>query len=324
MGTTFAEKKEEAANAAVEMRKRITESVTSGEDWQRYLNIMGKLHTYSPNNALYMAYQWMERQIGQEAVRAVETMFYGAPTSAALPDISTCAGFSAWGDLGGQVRKGEKALAVYAPFLVNDKENVDPNTGKPRKKLIGFTLKRRTFDISQVDGVEIPEPCKLLQGEGPEGAWDRLTALAEALGFPVEEEPMAGTKANGFCSYLPQRIVVKSSNPMAQKVKTLVHEIGHAMLHGMGDGVPSNVREIEAESVAYVVCQALDFDTADYSLGYVGGWSGGDGDLIASVLERVASASARVLTWIESGELVDAKGAKKFFEPNPEDVSVIA
>lgn len=313
--STFAEKKEEAKAAVEGMQRKLAERMASDSDWKAHLAFMGRLRSYSPRNALLMWAQWEDRKMGIEAIRAMETIFFGGPVTPSLPEFTAAAGFTAWKDMGGMVRKGEKALSVLAPVVVNDKDEIDPATGKPKKKLIGFVLKSRTFDISQVEGVEVPKPIvTLLTGNGPEGAWDLLVKLAEGNGYSVNIEGMAGTK-NGFTRWADKYIGIKASNQPAQQVKTLAHEVAHMLLHSPVDlpqGMPERIMEVEAESVAYTVMSMLGFESDDYSLGYVHGWSNGDAALVGSTMERVVNTATRIIGYMETGELPKAKASGKY------------
>lgn len=326
----FAAKKEEARQATEGMHRRLEAGVLSDEDWARRLRFMSKLHGYSPNNSLLLWAQWEGRKEVRAAQRVIETMFFGAPVSPHLPEMTYCAGFSTWTDkMGGQVLKGEKALSVLAPFTVTDyTKDPHPVTGKYPTKVIGFVLKSRTFDMSQTEGVEAPPSAvKLLKGDGPEGLWDGLLALAESIGYNVEVTTFPG-KANGDCTYVLKRIRVRATNAPAQRVKTLAHEIGHALMHDPAlsppVGMSNGIIETEAESVAYTVLNMVGFDTADYSLGYVAGWAGGDGKLIASTLERVVMTATRIVAFLETGDLPDPKGTTKYDFTKGEEAAVVA
>jgi hypothetical protein len=315
MGKSFAERKAEAQDAVETMHAKLVADVESGADWMAHLKFIRSLHAYSPRNAALLWVQWEDRKMARHIARVLEVAFYGTPVSPELPELSHCAGGQSWIDRGGMMNKGEKGLSVLAPVIINDKDDIDPVTKKPRKKVIGFTLKSRTFDISQVSGVEAPPALtKPLTGEGPEGAWDALVRLAESEGYRVEVKPVKG-KAHGVCYYDQKLIVVETTNDPAQQVKTLTHEIGHMLLHEpeiVPANMPRNVREIEAESVAYTVLSMLDFATDDYSLGYVGGWSKGDGALVASTVTRVVNTATRIIEFLETGELPKGKSNGRY------------
>ena len=132
------------------------------------------------------------------------------------------------------------------------------------------------FDVQQTTGKPLPELASELNGEV--AGFDKLLAkLIDISPMPVEFSELSGS-TKGYCSYLEQRIVVKEGMSQTQTLKTLVHEICHAKCHNPEalaetDNKSRQTREVEAESVAYVVCQNLGIDTADYSFGYIAGWS---------------------------------------------------
>ena len=137
-----------------------------------------------------------------------------------------------------------------------------------------------------------------------QAVYDRLTALSP---LPVVQEPFPGT-AKGYTSFIEQRIVLQPDMGQAQTIKTLVHEIAHAKLHA--PDVLTNEkrkqrreREVEAESVAYVVCQHFGLDTAEYSFGYVAGWSRGQelAELKAS-LDCIHSTAGEIINAIQPPE----------------------
>ena len=169
--------------------------------------------------------------------------------------------------LGRTVRKGEKAIWILAPMI--SPRNSDRLSGD--REICGFKYVP-VFDISQTEGEDPPEVCSRLAGDDPGACFFRLIGVAEALGYLVGEAELApGT--NGRCSFDRRRIEVEVRNSPAQRVKTLAHEIAHAILHeGHQD---RSLAELEAESTAYVVCQRLGLDTGAYSFGYVATWAGG-------------------------------------------------
>jgi len=310
---TLAEKKEAAKQVVETMHAALAAGIEGDADWAQYLRFISNLRGYSARNSLLLYVQWEARRRYMATMRGMQAAMFGAPTFEPLAEMRHVAGFSTWADMGGQVRKGEKALSVLAPFIIKDREELDEN-GKPKEKLLGFVVKNRTFEMSQFAGIEAPpEPVKLLEGESPEGLWDHLVSLAEGIGFSVRLGDTGD--ANGYCSHATNEIVVSPKNEGLQRVKTLIHEVAHALLHGddRPRGMPTSVLEVEAESVAYAVAEMVGgFDSASYSFGYVGTWSRGDGALIASTLERVSTCAAQIATFIETGALPARKAASSF------------
>lgn len=323
------EAKTEAKTAVANMHARLADKLATDEDWKAHLRFMSGFRGYSFNNVLLLWAQWEQRKMWREQIRCMEAALFGGPVSPSLPDsIDQVGAASLWKGKGGFINKGEKGLSVLAPYTIPDRDkDPDPVTGKLPTKCIGFILKSRTFSIHQINGVEAPaSPCALLEGEGPEGVWEALVPLAEADGWKVSVEPVDGT-ANGFCSFDRKQIVIESRNTPAQQVKTLAHEIGHKLLHGptnQPEGMPTEIIEIEAESVAFTVLDMLGFDSSDYSLGYVAGWSKGNGTLVASTLERVALTASRIIGFLETGELPPSKSTTKFDFTPAEDKGDLA
>ena len=236
-------------------------NLTSSEAWAEHLRVQARFHNYSFGNALLI-----HRQC-EHATRV--------------------AGFHSWKALGRSVRKGEKAIRILAPITVRNRdENNTTDEPDGTRFLVGFKA-AAVFDISQTDGKDLPEaPCSPLTGDTDEAIWSALVALASEGGFEVKTvgENALG-KANGDCSGLLKRIRVRDDLSGAQRVKTLAHEIAHSKLH-VSMGTPSierEVAELEAESVAFVVCAALGIDSSSYSFGYVAGWSGGGDEAVSRI-----------------------------------------
>jgi hypothetical protein len=108
---------------------------------------------------------------------------------------------------------------------------------------------------------------KLLEGDAPEGIWDALVGQANVAGFEVIRDQKR--TENGYCDFLKKELAVRPDVTPAQALKTLVHELGHALLHGDDVVRSREIQEVEVESVAYIVCDALGLDTSDYSFSYV-------------------------------------------------------
>ena len=260
--------------------KEITDRLEQGilevfesERYKEYLCVMSKFHHYSFNNTMLIALQ--------------------------KPDASLIAGFSAWKNSHGRtVKKGEKGIRIIAPapFKVKQEmEKLDPKTNMP---LIGADGKAVTeekeitipaykvvsvFDVSQTEGKEIPSiGVDELTGDVSQYE-DFFTALKKASPVPIALEHIEGS-AHGYYHLAEKRIAIDDNMSELQTLKTAIHEIAHAKLHDIDLNAPKEekenhpnqrTREVEAESVAYTVCQHYGLDTSDYSFGYVAGWSSG-------------------------------------------------
>ncbi len=247
-------------------------NLTTSEEWRHYLDFQSRFHSYSFGNVLLIDAQC------HEATRV--------------------AGFNAWRKLNRFVRKGEKAIWILAPMVY---KNADYEEGEHDRIIRGFKFVA-VFDITQTDGEELPSICNRLGGNDQKRLYADLVAVAQSIDFTVHDHEFGGM-TNGDCSHIEHRIRVEITNSPAQRVKTLAHEIAHALLHGRCDNRP--LAELEAESTAYVVCQALGLDTSDYSFGYVASWAGGGEQAMAwikSSCERIQKAAATVLGSFEIGD----------------------
>ncbi len=162
------------------------------------------------------------------------------------------------------------------------------------------------FDISQTDGDELPDldavRPKLLDADAPEGIWEALVAKAAATGFEVIRNRRGSE--NGYCDFSSKQIAVRPDVPPAQAVKTLIHELGHALLHSEESPRSKEVAEVEVESVVYIVCDAIGLDSADYSFAYVARWSDGATDLIKETAERVIECAKGILESLTEESIV--------------------
>lgn len=232
--------------------------LTSSERWTAWLESAAKFHHYSFGNQMLIALQ--------------------------RPDASRVAGFKTWQGLRRQVRKGEHGIRILAPMVLRKRDDEGNETDETFMRFRSVAV----FDVAQTDGEDLPDIVDELHGEGPAGAWSALTSYAASIGYSVSLE--ATGEANGWCKHSDKTIAVKDSNDEAMQVKTLAHELGHALMHEDRENLDRPLAELEAESVAFVVCRALGLDTSDYSFGYVAGWSR-DGDKAA---ERIKASASRI------------------------------
>lgn len=252
------------------------EGLTTSEAWRAHLDVQRRFHRYSFSNSLLIYAQ--------------------------DPAASRVAGFTTWKRLGRSVRRGERAIWILAPMLAKRARLGDD---EERRGIVGFRPVP-VFDVAQTDGEPLPEVCTTLRGDDP-GTWlDRLTSCAGQLGYAVEFTDLPGA-TNGDCTFARRRIRVERRNERAQQVKTLAHELAHALLHEGVDDRP--LVELEAESTAYVVCRTFGFDTGEYSFGYVAGWAGGGPEAVARITESGGRIQRAAAVMLESLEACDRPGA---------------
>jgi len=213
------------------------------------------------------------------------------------PDATHVAGYRTWESLGRQVRKGEVSLRILAPLRYT---LADPETGQKESAIKGFKL-APVFDVSQTDGEPLVDVTQRLTGGDPDGLYGELLRVAQGLGYTVEDADLGG-EVNGDTTYSARRIRVEASNAPAQRVKTLAHEIAHAMLHEDARHLDRGLIELEAESVAYVVCQSFGLETGEYSFGYVAGWAGAEKaqELILESAKKIQSAAKTIVRQVEA------------------------
>lgn len=272
-------------------------SLTTGEDWQKMLDVAKKFHRYSLNNLLLIFDQ--------------------------CPEATQVAGYRRWQSLGRHVRKGERGIAILAPCIVKtkaesadsvrqvadaDREHRAPADGSAdgsRQVLRGFRIVH-VFDIAQTDGEDLPNVLPApLTDDVPAQLWDRLASYLDASGFRLLRGD-TGT-ANATTHFVTKTVVVKSDLAPAQAVKSLAHEVAHTMMH---DGTEyargcRDVTEVEAESVAYLVCDAAGIATDAYSFPYVARWADGNIELVRRTAERVVGCARALIAALGlSAELV--------------------
>ena len=314
------------ADKPAEKIKEITDRLEQGitelfdsERYKEYLQVMSKFHNYSFNNTLLIAMQ--------------------------KPDASLIAGFNAWkNNFGRNVMRGEKGIRILAPSpykIRQEVEKKDPQTGKtvidsdgkpvtetkeiqiPAYKVVAV------FDVSQTEGRELPSlSTNELTGD-VEKYEDFFAALEKTSPVPMGFEKIEGT-AHGYYHLEEKRIAIDEGMSELQNLKTAIHEIAHAKLHDIDLNAPQEeqpdrpdrrTREVQAESVAYTVCQHYGLDTSDYSFGYVAGWSSGrELAELKSSLETIRATAAEIINSIDGhfAELQKEREAAKAQEAEKE------
>lgn len=265
----------------------ITELFNS-EQYAAYLSTMSKFHRYSFGNILLILLQ--------------------------CPGASQVAGYGDWKkNFGRQVKRGERGITILAPCPYRRREEVE-ETAPDGSTATTIQLVQRVgfrtvtvFDVSQTEGKPLSELVHKLTGDVAD--YERMTEAICALSpYPINIEAFSGA-AYGCCNFVEQRILVQPDMSQVQTIKTMIHEVSHAKLHapiedGDGETPPQRkrrfVREMEAESVAYVVCQHFGIDTADYSFGYVAGWSHGKNlSQLKASLELIRNTAAELIDGID-------------------------
>ena len=305
---------------SAERMKEITDRLETGiqelfesERYKAYLTTMSKFHSYSFNNTLLIAMQ------GGQLV----------------------AGYNKWrDDFHRNVKKGEKAIKILAPAPFKAKKEVQkldaqgrPVMGKDGKPVTevqeiqvpAFKIVS-VFDVSQTEG----EPLPSIGVEELTGSVERygefFKALEQTSPVPIGFEDIPGG-SHGYYHLTEKRIAIQEGMSELQTLKTAIHEIAHSKLHAIDPEAPaieqadrpdSRTREVQAESVAYAVCQHYGLDTSDYSFGYVAGWSSGkDLKELKASLETIRATAHELITTID-GHLAQLQKERQAQQEQPQ------
>ncbi|HQM00750.1 MAG TPA: ArdC family protein [Ruminococcus flavefaciens] len=198
------------------------------------------------------------------------------------PEASLVAAFGKWKQLGRTVNKGEKGIAILAPMTFRNKQSDvedEEEQDEAETRTLGFR-KVYVFDVSQTSGEPVPEYVSDLDEDIEEEHVEAvISAVRSVTGLPVDVENISGG-ARGYYSHSEQRIVIQAGLSGAQAVKTAIHECAHALLHDPDKNLPTadttrSDKEVQAESVAYIVASRYGLDTSEYSFPYIASWSHG-------------------------------------------------
>lgn len=267
----------------------------NSDSYCNYLRTMSKFHNYSFNNTLLIAMQ--------------------------KPDATLVAGYKAWQkNFERHVNKGEKAIRILAPApykIKEERDKIDPVTqellldkdGNPQKEEVEITIPAfravSVFDVAQTDGKPIPELAAKELLSDVEGYQDMIRAVEAISPVPIELEEIAGD-SKGYYDREAKRIAVQENMSESQTLKTMIHEVVHSKLHSKEVEQDEqmkkdrNTKEVEAESIAYTVCQHFSIDTSDYSFGYIAGWSSGrDTKELRSSMDTIRRTASELITGIE-------------------------
>ena len=265
----YAEQKKQVEQALV---AGVQHCFADGSNFRSYLDTMSKFHNYSLRNCMLIAMQ--------------------------MPTATHIAGYGDWNKkFKRHVKTGEKSIKVIAPtpckFKVKD---IDTDGNEIEKEI---TVNRYkvvpVFDVSQTEGEDLPTLCKPLTAD-VEGFDSIRKTLEGSAKYPVSYETIDDEDLYGWFDTRNKKIVISAGVSEAQTIKTLVHEIAHSILHDdVFCQIPREIKEVQAESVAYIVCSNLGINTDQYSFEYVAAWSQQDPKALNDQLDIVRRTADAIL-----------------------------
>jgi hypothetical protein len=245
---------------------RQLQQLVTADDWTAMMHAASRFHGYSARNVMLIQAQ--------------------------RPDATRIAGYGTWKKLGRHVKKGAKGIAILAPCPTR---TATDNDETPSTRRVNFRT-AYVFDEADTEGEELANVLPvLLDGDAPHAVWVSIAELIEEHGFTIDRRDCS--PANGVTRWLDRSVSVRPGLEPAQAVKTLTHELGHIICdHGTEPRPPRDVAEVEAESIAYIVCAVMGIESDSYSFPYVARWSGGDIDLVRATADRVVRRAHEVIT----------------------------
>lgn len=293
-------------------------SVTNSEEYRKLMDTIAKFPRYSINNNILIMLQ--------------------------RPDATLCQSFTGWKEMNRFVKKGEKGIRILAPApykiekeqdkIGQDGKPVLDQDGEPVKETVQINVNAfkpvSTFDISQTEGEPLPQIGVTELDGNVEGYSVMLDAIKLVSPVPIEFENIE-SGAKGYFHLAENRIAIQEGMSEVQTVKTAIHEMAHQKLHSveaqqLKEGKQSRAsKEVEAESVAYVVCKHFGIDTSDYSFSYVAGWSEGkETPELKESLQTIRRAASEMITsledkFLELNQMLQEQRAENPFEQANED-----
>ena len=266
-------KAEEAKKIADQALQQLSEALKNGksERLTSYLAMLARFHRYSFGNVLLILSQ--------------------------RPEATHVAGFGTWKQMGRFVKKGEKGIVIIAPMAIRPKDeearegDQKAERAKPQLRFRGVFV----FDVSQTDGEALPEPSQV--AGDPSHHLHQLKAQVAERGIKLDYDDLPvgadGVSRGG-------RISIRPGLEPANEFSVIAHELAHELLH-RGDQRPTSkqVRETEAEAVAFVVCQSIGLATGSAASDYIQLYDGKTETLAAS-LDRIQHAAAEIIAALKS------------------------
>ena len=268
-----------------DLARRIADPNFGDETFRSYLQFLARFHQYSFTNVCLIAMQ--------------------------CPDATYVAGFRRWLELGRYVRKGEKGIAIFVPYLSKrsqqdestDETGAAAESSSPRAVYFGVG---HVFDVSQTDGEgEVPSAFRVDLGGGGAPTHEALTRFAAAEGIEIKDGAwLSGVNSVTRGVSTGGTVYMNEEAPVDSQVQTLVHELAHEFLHKQQrDAMSVALKEGEAEAVTCVVMQHLGFDTSGYNADYIRS-HGCTGEQIAKSMDRIATCARRIV----DGIIVQSQG----------------
>ena len=299
-------------------------ALVTGEDWKRALTFAARFRSRSLSNSMLIA-----------------AAHYAAYTEGRVPEPSPTyvAGFRQWQSLGRHVVKGQSGYGILAPVTARhaSRTPADPGSwhrlGRGEKPAPGEVVKSRlialkpthVWDVSQTAGDPLPEPPRpvLLHGEAPTGLWDGLADQITTQGYELRLVSSAAAigGANGLTDFLTREVSVRMDMDDSAQAKTLIHELGHCLLHAPQPSLAEagvaaeatmhrGIAEVEAESVALMVGAAHGLDTSVYTIPYVATWATSvpgktPVEVVQATAERVRTTALGILDGLDTTQTSD-------------------
>lgn len=248
---------DDKVNELIEQLEKGIKDAMESEKFKAFLRVQSQFHNYSFNNAMLI---YLQR-----------------------PDATNVAGFQTWKNkFERNVMRGENGISILAPCPYKYEKSVEvknTSTGEKEnqvKNVEGLRFRKVTvFDIKQTDGKPLPEICNELQGDSINAA-NIIKAIKKISEIPIIEKAI-NSGAKGYYSRLENIIAIKENIALDQSAKTHVHEYCHSKIHNTEACklFDRATKEVQAESVAYVVCNRFVLDTSQYSFDYLANWSSG-------------------------------------------------
>ncbi len=269
MRTDKAKQLREQIQSSLDNLASAIDGVRASETFQQFLAVQARFHAYSWRNTLLIAMQ--------------------------RPEATRVAGCKTWQKLGRQVRKGERGISICAPCPFR-REAVRDNGNAETVEGIYFRAVH-VFDVAQTDGETLPTIDVPTVEIVADSLLSDLVRVADSRGIAVSFQELSGSV---FGVSKRGRIEIDNRHPTGQQAKTLSHELAHEALHWEAEeSMTAGIAELEAESVAYVICLHFGLDVEVRASRYIALWNG-DSKALKASLQRITSTARTIIDDLEA------------------------